>query len=104
MAFCRSAHSVIPKLFVYILSFTDTLFAPQNYPLDGQNRNGYEPLVEIKTEDDEELLNRALDSVSYNDNDSMDTPNKPKKSIHEPRTPTPFKNALNEFRKRRGET
>lgn len=98
-----SAHSVILKyIFVYSV-FTDILCAPQNYLSDGQNRNGYEPLVEIKTEDDDDL-NRAIDSVSYNDNDSMDTPNKPKKSMHEPRTPTPFKNALNEFRKRRGET
>lgn len=86
---------------LYSVLYSETLCASQNYISDG--RNGYEPLVEIKTEDDEELLNRAIDSVSYNENDSMDTPNKPKKNMHEPRTPTPFKNALNEFRKRRGE-
>lgn len=50
-------------------------------------------------------MNKAIDSglnmSPYND--ERDTPSKDKKHIAEPRTPTPFKNALNELRKRRGD-
>lgn len=58
--------------------------------------------------DADHQLNRAIDSAQYEDMDDdgtpIESPSKSKKfALNEPRTPTPFKNALNEFRKRRGE-
>lgn len=69
----------------------------------------------IKEDDSEDLLNRAIDIDKGVNNspsnekkgsaDTIETPSKFQKSLlNEPRTPTPFKNALDEFRKRRGET
>lgn len=91
-------------------------FVLQSYA-DANSRGGKmyanEPYVEIKTEDDEDMLNKAIDSgLSMLTSDAentdctavVDTPNKTKKSSLEPRTPTPFKNALDEFRKRREQT
>ena len=71
-------------------------------PKNGEKKSGFpnEPYVQIKEEDQEDVLNRNIHK-----DDTIDTPNKLKKFIsNEPRTPTPFKNALDEFRKRRGET
>ncbi|KAJ6646764.1 Myb protein, partial [Pseudolycoriella hygida] len=57
---------------------------------DMKEENGVEPLTTIKTD-------RSSEDV--------DTPNKLKVNTSTlPRTPTPFKNALNEFSKKRGET
>lgn len=67
--------------------------------------------------DDADLMNRAIDTglnmSAYEDNSdnqqpssggAVESPCKSKKfGMNEPRTPTPFKNALNEFRKRRGD-
>lgn len=69
--------------------------------------------VQIKVEDSdaedaENVLNKAFDG---NDSDgenekkfSIDTPKAKKSLLTGPRTPTPFKNALDEFRKIRGQT
>lgn len=57
-----------------------------------------EPMIRIKTEDGDDVLNQNIAD------DQIDTPNKTRQNnANEPRTPTPFKNALDEFRKRRGE-
>lgn len=53
----------------------------------------------------------GVDALESNENvkneadEDVDTPNKLKVNTNTlPRTPTPFKNALNEFTKKRGET
>lgn len=66
-----------------------------------------EPLVQIKTEEDEEPHKSSSRSVHGNvGTEGTDSPLKIKNDHNSsvPRTPTPFKNALAELGRRRGET
>lgn len=84
-----------------------------NYNGSSSAFSNNEPFIQIKTEiDDETMLNDATKENQYNSSPvygnrrppQPDTPSKMKKSssmLIGPRTPTPFKNALDEMRKRR---
>lgn len=58
---------------------------------------------EVRDENGVDTLSNDNEKVQFDDD--VDTPNKLKVNHSTlPRTPTPFKNALNEFSKKRGET